>query len=275
MKLFGKRTNQKEVAVATKTVKSTADIVAEIHETFFTEVDRLLADAKIMMSAETTMGDLIDKRNRLIALGFTATKEVFDATNEIDRLSEIEKENSEKRELAKAIGYFSIKYPNYKFITEKSVKRICEKYGLVYGPAHKYIGTVPDKNLGHMEKFEVKDEDRCCESFYEYFSRGGGDVFGYEVISHSTYKRYQTLDTDDRGSSGRYVYRVMPTEIAAPAKDFNLSGSEIKNLKVVDKPAPDPVVLQPVFFEGSKHYLIVTAWGPEAGDVDVINEKMN
>jgi hypothetical protein len=66
-----------------------------------------------------------------------------------------------------------------------------------------------------------------------------------------------------------------PLEIAAPASDFDTTGMELKNFKLSPIEFPDPIVLQPVFFEGSKHYLIVTAWGLEASDEMVVNEKMN
>ena len=69
--------------------------------------------------------------------------------------------------------------------------------------------------------------------------------------------------------------RACPLEIAAPAKDFNLSEAEIKNFKITKVHIPDPVVLQPVFFKGEKYYLIVTAWGQEASDELVVNHKMN
>ena len=45
--------------------KTMNEIVMEIHEDFMTEVDRLLKEAQISRSVETTKQDLIDKSNRL------------------------------------------------------------------------------------------------------------------------------------------------------------------------------------------------------------------
>ena len=73
----------------------------------------------------------------------------------------------------------------------------------------------------------------------------------------------------------REIYRKCSLEIAAPIKDFNLDASEVKDFKISDIVIPDPVVLQPVHFEGKKHYLIVTAWGLEAEDDLVINPTNN
>ena len=52
----------------------------------------------------------------------------------------------------------------------------------------------------------------------------------------------------------------------------NLGVSQDKLSKIE---IPDPVVLQPVFFKGRKHYLIVTAWGIEAEDDLVKNSNHN
>lgn len=38
---------------------------------------------------------------------------------------------------------------------------------------------------------------------------------------------------------------------------------------------PDPVVLKPVIYNSQKYYLIVTAWGLEAGDEIVVNSNHN
>jgi hypothetical protein len=64
-------------------------------------------------------------------------------------------------------------------------------------------------------------------------------------------------------------------EIAAPQTDFDMSGMVVENHKIINVPIPDPIVLQPVFFKEKKHYLVVTAWGTEASDVSIVNERMN
>jgi hypothetical protein len=66
-----------------------------------------------------------------------------------------------------------------------------------------------------------------------------------------------------------------PLEIVAPLIDFNMTDSEIKDFKISKIEIPDPIVLKPVYFNNQKHYLIVTAWGLEASDEIVVNQKMN
>jgi len=254
--------------------KSTNEIIEEIHESFYSEVDKLLASAKVLNSLDTNKQNLLDKCERLKALGFTNTKEVKEAQEEINRLSALERENKSKKQLTEAINYFSIKYPQYKFITEESVKNICEKYGLVYGEISKYIGTVPDKNLKQMEDFKVSESDECYShnEYHEYF----GKVYNKHYLTLHEY----TKNEKDKLQEPHNPYistenLKCPLEIVAPSKDFNLKDSEIKDFKISKIEIPDPIVLKPVIFGKQKHYLIVTAWGLEASDESVVNEKMN
>ena len=66
-----------------------------------------------------------------------------------------------------------------------------------------------------------------------------------------------------------------PLEIAAPVKDFNMDGMEVKDFKIIKQEIPDPVVLKPVVFNSTKYYLIITAWGLESEDEIVTNHNMN
>jgi len=251
--------------------QTTKEIIEEIHETFYTEVDRLLADAKIFNSLETNKQHLIDKSERLKKLGFENTKEVEIAEKEIKKLDKFKLENTKKEHIINAINYFSVKYPNYKFITEESVRKICKKYNLVYGEISRYEGTVPNANIEDMEGFSIKDEDRCYEKRINYKRSFKRDKIVW--VGHDYFKRKRKTRRPD---TKQIEIREAPLEIAAPKKDFDLRGMEIENYQMVEKKEiPDPIVLQPVFFQGIKHYLVVTAWGEEGDDELVFNEKQN
>lgn len=258
--------------------KSVNQLVEEIHESFFTEVDNLLADAKIAKSLDTDKKDLIEKCNRLKSLGFVNTREVKEATDELNRLQRLEKENEAKQSLIAAINYFSFKYPNYKFITEDSVKRICQKYGLVYGEISRYLGTVPDKNLVQMEQFKI-DEDDELYLFTSTIERFGGrrTMMRSSWETREMYNKYNETRVEQYNypSEIREICQLAPLEIAAPLKDFNMKGLEVNDFKISKIEIPDPVVLKPVIFNRQKFYLIVTAWGIEASDSEVVNEKLN
>jgi outer membrane murein-binding lipoprotein Lpp len=257
---------KKSVEVLEPKQKTVNELVQEIHENFFTEVDRLFVSAQKMNSLETDKQELINKCERLKKLGFYKTKEVKDAEEEINRLNTLKTENEKNENLFKAINFFSVAYPCYKFITEESVKKICEKYGLVYGEIKFYKGTVPDKNLEHIEKFKINSEYECYTSERRGFFT---DSKYTSYIGKRLYEYYQ-----NNGDRDVFAYKS-PLEIVAPAKDFDMKGMDVKNFKVGKIPIPDPIVLKPIIFNGEKHYLIVTAWGEEASDEMVVNQQMN
>lgn len=266
-------------------VKTTNDIVKQIHDSFYTEVDKLLNLSKIKNSLDTDKKDLIKKCERLKVLGFTNTKEVKEAESEIERLNYLKKENEDKEKLIEAINYFSFKYPNYKFITEKSVKEICEKYNLVYGEIKYYNGSVPDENLKHMEDFRICEEDECYmfeESIRGLHIRGGSDSENI-YVSFEEFKKEQPLTEDFQYTIQKMYrdyaiekkYKKCSLEIVAPLKDFDMDGMKINGNSISKIEIPDPIVLKPVIFDNKKHYLIVTAWGIEAEDALIINANHN
>lgn len=275
----------KEVAVLEKPVNkklSQKEIVEEIHESFNTEVDRLLAEAKISKSLDSDKQELVDKCKRLRSLGFSQTKEVIEAELEIQRLRDLKIINENKEKLIKAINYFKQKYPLYKFITEESVIKICSKYGLVYGEISRYKGTVPDKNLKDIENFKIDDEDKC---YYEKeFFRNR--LYRESLYSHKEFqevlkrkgiefeRQLQGRSIFDIDSS-TYFHDKYPLEIATVVSDFDLKDMVIDKFKLKNIVKEDPIVLQPVWFENQKHYLIVTAWGIESSDPTVVNEILN
>lgn len=237
--------NAEEIIEPVKERVDVRIIIKEIHDSFNSEVDRLLNEANIHNAKLDEDKDICARGKRLKDLGFENTKEAV-----------LYKNNSRERyrndQLIETINYFSMKYPNYKFITERGVNTICEKYNLILGSVCDYIGDVPDKNIDHIEKFKIDDIDKC------YLSERGG----YPI----SYKEFKSLNKDDAIKS--------PLEIVAPISDFNLRNKRIKNHELVDI-IPDPIVLQPVYHNNKKHYLIVTAWGLEALDELVVNQKMN
>jgi hypothetical protein len=296
-KLFEK-TAKSEVAIAEPKAKlkgkTTVEIIEEIHESFFTEVDKLLQAAKISNSLDTDKQALIEKCERLKQIGFTNTKEVKEAETELARLEQLKKDNEAKKNLIEAINYFTMKYPAYKFITEDSVRKICEKYNLIYGEISRYTGTVPDKNLKQLEDFKVLEEDECYvleERTRGFFMDATERTMRKEYRTFEKYKTSKEPKEPKEQQPDAYLLHLQmmqasnfhvrtidmkcPLEIAAPQSDFNMTGMEVKNHKIQKIDIPDPVVLKPVIFNNMKYYLIITAWGIEASDEIVVNQRMN
>lgn len=248
-----------------------ADVITveEIHETFFTEVDRLLDNAKVFNSLDTDKQALLDKCERLTKLGFSKSKEVQEATVEINRLNNLKIENEEKKELIDAINYFSQKYPLYKFITEESVKKICEKYGLIYGEISNYIGTIPDKNLKEIEDFKISEDDEAYTVNSTFMTEWGS--FNEKPV-FMTFKNTQSINET---KYYRYSIEKSKLVIAAPISDFDTKKMKIENHQLIKVPVQDPIVLKPVIYNEKKYFLIMSAWGEEASDENVVNQNFN
>lgn len=238
--------------------KTVEDQVKEIHDAFNSEVDRILAECNITLSNDEDLS----KGNRLNRLGFVNT-------DEANRARELASEKHRANELRKLIQCFAIKYPQYKLITPESVQKLCDKYDLHCGVVHQYIGSVPDKNLADIERFKIDEDDILYLEFYSTFGSRNienlSDLIGRSInyANKSTYDRW--LSDMQRFRLGRVVYKC-PMFICAPKQDFKLP----EKSKI-----PDPIVLQPVVFDRKCLFLIVTAWGAEASDPDVVNDKMN
>lgn len=251
---FLKKPKQKAQDILTEVISETITS-EEIHNDFN---NRIIEEEKILLDNKSSMENSefnLDKIERLKKLGFTSNNSVVKEDNRKSQLEVIEKDLS-------IINHYKKKYPLYKFIKEDGVKSICEKYGLILGKISSFTGVVPNKNLEEMENFNKDNikEDMC---YYEMY-RLGMIRTKPKQISYEQYKKYRIDD---------YSYSVDDQfQICAPPKDFKLDhNEEIDDFKIVTKKIEDPIVLFPV----RDGYLIVTAWGEEASDPEVINEIYN
>lgn len=271
--------------------------VKEIHDSFYTAGEAAVMEAKRII--ETNEESLSNEANRFIKIGFSSAKAV-----------KIYEEFKAKKQVAnqtiEAVQYFAIHYPKYKFITNEDVKKLCEKYGLMEGGCEQYLGEIPEKNLRDIEAFKLRKEDWVEKSAFDdrifrWFQPLPSDYIG--GIDPTRTEETATglmgiIQSKPRQAGRQYADRLMAeyfafpqiyadakkiedkkkeTEqpkfrICAPKSDFNTLGYEVREgYKLVY----DPIVLQPVQYNGIKGNLIITAWGDEASDLIVVNEKMN
>ena len=248
--------------------------VKQIHDEFSTAQERLFNEA--IGIANKLNSDTVLKADRCNKLGFTSSKPSKDG-------AEILKRQSESSRLIENINYFSKKYPLNKFITDIEVKRICEKYGLVFGDASRFIGEIPEKNIKEIESFKLKKEDFIEDVNSDWTTilrnslmRGHLTPTGFS-IDHSVGFGDRRISADFVGgfemdeSIEQKASKQKPAfKVVARQQDFDTNGMTLRGHKL-EMNIPDPIVLQPV--KGG--YLIVTAWGDEASDEAVVNEKMN
>ena len=234
------------------------NIVEQIHAEFEGAQEKLIAHAPIA-AAEALWG-----------LGFINSKSV-------------EEYSPDHESLRKAAEGYRMAYPNYRFITEKQVEKICAKYGLVLAPVNRFKGEVPTSKVAAMTAFQVK-LGHVVERRIEWSdSRVYVDNRPYlDADNKLTSERWWDGAFDrlsrSRSEDPRKVYdpntknAAIGLWICAPEADIHMDGlTKVGHTVGEAVRVDDPVVLQPVHYG----FLIVTAWGEEAADEDVIHPNAN
>ena len=127
-------------------------------------------------------------------------------------------------------------FPYHKIITEEMLSTLRKKYSFVTGRIGEYVEDVPEKNITEIENFK------------EHLANlGGNSSFNKIVVQQGFF-------------------------ITAPVTYFNMSRSKVVNGRIVPK---DPIVTCAICYKQRDYHIIVTAWGLEASDPEVTNEKMN
>jgi hypothetical protein len=171
------------------------------------------------------------------------------------------------KSVTSALEYIKIGMP-YRFITEEGIKRVCEKYGLLFGNTRRYLGDIPDKNLEDIQTFKKlykrnlsrKNSDDLFLSMESSLLSAGSVPSIFNPFSGSRLREQMDgLAT---------MMRMEEFMIAAPAEMMKHDPDEIKDNHIL---VDDPIVFKKV--KGG--YLIVTAWGKEAYDPEITNHHHN
>lgn len=223
--------------------------ITQIHNEFYNNADEALREAKFLLKDAENAS--LSKGRKMLELGFVQAKEASEALLLKQRMGLTE-------ESAEYVRKYNKEYPLYKFITLGQVREICRKYGLVCGEISLYKGFVPADKVDEICAFKIDVNDISMEEW----SRGLKE-YANEIINDDgeSYRKWPSLYKIEERKAG--------LKICAPAKDMDMRGKRAQNFMVKD--IPDPIVLQPV--HGG--YLIVCAWGDEASDEIVVNEKFN
>lgn len=282
--MFGIKRKPKVAAVENSTVtmektipkkQSILEIVAEIHNSFNTAAQKVLEETVL---PEAPSQQELETSSKLVAAGFTAVPLVTEVNEKNIKIAKTKSE-------LEVISHYQQRYPQYKFIFLDQVLDLCQKYNLVLAPVHRYKGDVPLKNLEEIMNFKVLDEDKrfYFKDMIDYHNpfpqrRRYQDITSSEIINE---KSYNSIHDSMRGFSSyratidnHYSFGVVPSYICAPEKDIIVDENS-KIEKGVLMEIPDPVALHFVMKNGYRGFLIKTAWGPEASDEVVVNQKMN
>jgi hypothetical protein len=229
----------------------------QLHRDVYSAQDLLLQEAnKILGEPSKFSEDRLDTLKKLDSLGFSNTKEVTE-------FRELEKERRQSERLKGLIQKYQSKYPNNKFINQDAVQAICQKYNLFLCGASDYISDIPEKNQKEIVNFKFNEVDyRTPDEMYSF-----GSLMRDYYIDLSGNLRFGREEVPEKNPHREW----MPATnclIMAPENKINMKGKEKHGHFVRLK---DPIVLQPVI----GGYLIISSWGLEASDPEVINPKHN
>lgn len=282
--------------------------VEQIHNEFDTAPERLLRVANEIIGnkghVKQTHQQILESYKKFESLGFTNTPTAKKLKQGIDELSVEAKGLSLVEQEVEDILYYKRTYPFLKFLTEKELDRICNKYGLSYAPVDRYIKEVPEKNLqevlGAQElKFDDKAHDiakvnyfssvslsSSVREFKETFPDGlvplrpglkrGNFKLCYNGVSYFFFRIYNSngMEVDTLHVSEYEVVGRTGLFIAAPKEEFDLTGLEEKGLGFF--PSKKVEIKDPVVFRYVRGGVqVLSKWGPEAMDpalqVDILN----
>lgn len=229
--------------------------VEEVHREFMTASEKLIKDVN-----DHLLKVKANKAKRLERFGFFQSTDVVASADFL-----------KKQRLAEIIQKYQFSHPNNKVLTYESMLMICKKYNLVHANVSRYTGFVPEKNLKEIEEFKFQ------EGFMVYLDShrpGQEKPFGpFKTLDEAQkFADGKNEDTQKRGGWASYMVDDPGKRltICAPKDKIELRhGERIEGNRIV---VPDPIVLHEI---EENCFLIVTAWGEEASDPEVINEKMN
>lgn len=174
--------------------------------------------------------------------------------------------------------YNQIYGANSKFIIDPQLERLCEKYDLYVRSVNLFLGDIPEKNINDIMRFKVRLKDvfssdelsvlRTTRYIFDCAYHG----LGYKYVDLSELMQIKQISRRDPSWNPLVIAAVK--SLFSPIA-FQESNARIlhntNELEAKNQVEMDPIVLLKV--HGG--YLIITAWGDEANDELVINQKLN
>lgn len=218
-------------------------------------------DLSSFNSINTPTIDLVDAdqlQNTLIQLGLNNSKTYKDLSENISVNNNIENLNKD----LELYNKIQIKHTDYRLIGIKNILSLCEKYDLYLGLMDQFVGTIPHSNLQDLKKHNdsVLNSKEFCRL---------SDKSAIEIGVYNSHNKYAIV-------APRYMFKENLIEVDRLI--LNIEKPKLKIKFEYHKPSLnlDPIILAPVYnprgYENVIMYQIVTAWGEEAEDDNVINK---
>ena len=161
-----------------------------IHAEVDSVQNNLMVKAKQM--TETTGNPKLEKINTLEGLGFINTPELLKLKQEAIAF-DIEKK------LYSELSYFQMTYPFLKTMPFDELKKILDKYNLVYASVSNYCKDVPDKNLNEIKNSqEVKVNDKVNFTIYHLSTNHTKDNIFLRSEDYSKFDKLKELMSKPR-----------------------------------------------------------------------------
>jgi hypothetical protein len=233
----------------------------QVHKELDNAINEILKEANISVkSSEEPDQSIIEGSSIANRFGFVNSKISRKGSEEIRK----EKDLAGKEEYLRAVNYYNETYPLYSFINEDKVNEILEKYDLYMADSMFYIGDIPEKNLGEMDNFKVKQKDILLLS-RDYIAASGEREW-VPIHNRNSYHYSRRSDEFVSVSSDGWVdsdLHESNVKIIANKGDFDGAKFEGRKQSAQQFVVQDPIILQPV----PHGYLCVTKWGEEAKEV--------
>lgn len=244
----------KSITSKVKQMVTPAPTVEEIHREVYSIHSVLLKESEEIAKEVIEDNERLLTAKGILELGFHQAKNIGDpirAANKIETLKTYQHE-----------------YPNYKFIDKESIVKICEKYCLYLCDVRDFIAEIPFKNQKEIMAFRVKEKHLLNYDRFDHphwMFRGELTPEQKTSYSNMVIKYEQDIINADQSEN---LMGCFGLKIIAPESQIDMRNKKKIGFQIV---AEDPIILQPV----KEGFLIVTAWGEEAKDESVVNQKMN
>lgn len=207
---------------------------------------------------------------QLKAMGFTESQNVVD-----------EKDYRESHQYA--LDY-KVRYPQFKFITLRQLNDICTKYELKHDSFDVFKGAIPEKNAKELIAAKILASDIDVD-----FAKFTGTYENPFVVKA---KRGEHPSEAIKNGLADILEKIgKEIEAKQHAETFkSINPKSYLSIAEINKKIPSALLIaaDPILFKQPNKFvcpmpavlvkgglLILTAWGAEANDVNVTNERMN
>lgn len=234
-------------------LKSDKKLLKEIHTAFDTCGERLVKEAQALL--QNAQDNNIEHRRKLLLDAGFHNSEVVKQTNELF---------FKRTEAQDIMSCYNNMNGMYKVITLQEIVNITEKYKLCMTQNKHYQGDVPEKNLNDILRFKEQSKDKVR------FDTDNMRICAFE----SDFTKDAAFDIKEGIKQKKItIFKRKDPIVLYPCRgivSYNTINTILGGRSVwQDRDEKQESTIN------EKYWYVVTAWGPEASDPKIINQKFN